>query len=224
MIRPRSRLILAALLLPIRHVVAQQPLVVPRGPAPTLDGTVDTVEWRGSLVRSVRGGGQVFFRRDDRYLYVGVRSRKPGFAAVCIEHGDTVSLLQAASALGEARFAGTGARRRQVQEFDWQLRGGADTADARAAEARERFLRQGGWLGTTRAMGATDKEFQIALDRLPPRVVPIQVVYQPDEGKAWSWPMPSPDGCGNPFLMAGINISPVRFRLGAWPRLKVGSR
>jgi hypothetical protein len=185
-----------------------------------IDGTVGAAEWRGSLVVNLAGAGQLFFRHDDRFLYVGIRADEPGFASLCIARADTIRVLQAASALGSARYQRTAHDWALISGFDWQLRSPSRSTRARAE--RQEYLATYGWLATTRQQGARQKEFQIALDQLPRDGIPIALVYRTEAGPSWRWPATMHDGCSSLMLVAGVDVEHLAFAPEQWTRLTLG--
>ena len=112
-----------------------------------------------------------------------------------------------------------GKRYALVAPFDWQLRGNGKGHDQ--AEARERYVRKHGYVTTTRSMDSTEKEIQIALDRLPANVIPMTILYRPEDGPYYAWPEIPSDDCGSPMLLAGVNASNPTFEPSAWGQLVI---
>ncbi|HJU69705.1 MAG TPA: hypothetical protein VJ650_15805 [Gemmatimonadaceae bacterium] len=204
------------------------PLAVPRSRAVVIDGTLDQAEWRGSAVVK-RPGGEVLLRHDGKFLYIGVRTVRRGFPSVCVMRGNTVRVMHASFALGDAVYAKQDAMWKLGAPFEWQpltrtFRGDRDLQ-------RARFLAERGWLGSTVAMGnPRHAEMQIALDQLDARDLRISIaVLLEDEGRGEqiaSWSRSGAravrDGCANDRLVRGEAPEKLVFLKSGWTRVRLG--
>ncbi len=197
---------------------AQTRIVVPAGPAPTIDGNMKPTEWRRALVVHT-SHAEIYFLHDAAYLYIAIKSKEPGFASVCLSHADTVTVLQGPWAVGFGTYLRSKGEYRLLRGFDWQLRG--DGKGAEAAEARKAYVRGWGYLATTLPMNEREKEMQIALSHLQTDPTPIAIIYRPNTGNYWGWPASPQDDCGGPRLLAGIDLQPATFEPATWAKISI---
>ena len=181
----------------------EKPVSVPRAAAVVIDGTLDEAEWRGSAVVK-RAEGEVLLRHDGKYLYVGVRTLRRGFPSVCLVRGNTVRVIHASVALGEAVYERKDGVWRLDSPFAWESQG--SVAGEAQDSQRARFLAERAWLGSMVPMGnPRHAEMQIALDQLDARDPRLSVAFLL-EGEG-----------------PGYAPERVRFRKGAWTRLRLGA-
>jgi hypothetical protein len=194
---------------------------VPRSRAVVIDGTLQESEWRGSAIVR-RPDGDVLLRHDGKYLYIGVRAARRGFASVCFAREDTVRVAHASFALGEVVYTRNGTAWQLSAPFAWETP--ARTPGQEAEQRRARFLAEHGWLGSTVPMGnPRHAELQIALDQLNARDLRIGVAFfMEDEGRGEaiaSWPRGRRDDCANDRLVRGYAPERLTFRKNTWTRL-----
>ena len=80
---------------------------VPAGHTPVLDGRLGADEWRGAHRLSLAPEGEVFVRRDDAALYVGVRLLPSCIPSLAVVRDGRVHVLHASASLGTAVGTGT---------------------------------------------------------------------------------------------------------------------
>ncbi len=201
---------------------SESSISVPRSRAVVIDGTIEEAEWRGSAVVK-RRDGEMLLRHDGKYLYIGVRSARPGFPSVCLMRGNTVRVIHASFALGEATYAKKNATWQLGAPFEWEPPARAVGSDR--DPKRIRFLTERGWVGSTVPMGnPRHAEIQIALDQLDPRDLRISVaLFLEDVGRgeeiaSWS-PARVRDGCANERLVRGYAPQKLTFRKNIWTRV-----
>ncbi|NOT06828.1 MAG: hypothetical protein HOP28_01345, partial [Gemmatimonadales bacterium] len=139
------------LLLGVFAFVQGQPQAVPRGSAPTLDGTIGPAEWTDAADLPLGTGGHLYLKHDGRDLHVAIRGSGLILADLCVERGDTVRVLHSSASLGTATYApgGTDSRTR-LGVFAWALRDG--TAESRGPAGRQEHYDRFGWAATTVGM------------------------------------------------------------------------
>ena len=201
-------------------------LPVPRARAVLIDGTVDEEEWRGSVVVR-RPEGELLLRHDGKYLYVGVRANRRGFASVCFARGNTVRVAHASFALGEVAYTRSGGSWNLRAPFEWTFP--PRTLGPHVDRSRARFLAEHGWIGSTVPMGdPRHAEMQIALDQFDPRDLRIGVAFfLEDEGRGegiGSWAAVGAraggrDACADNRLVRGYPPERLTFRTKAWTKL-----
>jgi hypothetical protein len=198
------------------HVMSGPPVKVPRGPAPVVDGKVDSVEWRGSAIEQLANGLTVRLRHDGAHLFLGVTSSSgEGFPSVCAVRNDTIRVLHASAALGAilySRAAGqTGGGSVWSTRDTAFVYGMRNTAlNENASRERSEYLSRHGWVGSTFRMGqGRAHEIQLSLELLDPassRRPRIALGYYREGGAPVTWPeslAAAGEGCAEPHLIQG---------------------
>lgn len=201
-------------------VPQESTVTAPRGTA-TLDGTLAPGEWSGAFVGQLTGNGEIRLMHDGGYLYLGVRHRGILVVTVCLDQGDSVSVLHSSAALGTAVYRRAENLWDLVRRFTWELRDSTMTAVAQ--QEREAFLRREGWVATNGYTGArTDTEFKIAMPsgRVRLAVAPMSVGENYQE-MAW-WPRWLADGCRVPDLLSGHLPERLHFAPESWMNVIAG--
>ncbi len=203
----------------------ETPIAVPRSRAVVIDGTIEEGEWRGSAVVK-RRDGEMLLRHDGKYLYIGIRSARRGFPSVCLMRGNTVRVIHASFALGEAMYAKTNATWRLDAPFEWEPPARAVGSDR--DPQRMRFLTERGWVGSTVPMGnPRHAEIPNALDQLDPRDLRVSVAFfledagRGEEIASWSRTR-ARDGCANERLVRGYAPQKLTFRKSGWTKVRLG--
>ena len=171
-------------------VQASDPVNVPEGSAPIVDGTLSSGEWGDALSVPLNEESTLFLKHAHGYLYLAVRATTRGIPSPLIVRGGEVHVLHASAALGTAIYTQEEEMWSLRQGFEWRCRTRGFTATAVAE--RDLFLEQEGWLGTIGYLGTpTEFEYMLLLDKEPLQMLflfletttPFQVL---------SWPL-SPD-------------------------------
>jgi hypothetical protein len=199
------------------------PVKVPRGPAPVIDGRIDSTEWRGSAVEQLANGLTVRLRHDGQHLFIGVSSTEEGFPSVCAVKGDTIRILHASAALGAIVYGRNGA--------EWSSR---DTAfvygmrnvalNEQAAGERREYLAEHRWVASTFRMGqgrAHEIQMSLALLDRSPR---IAIGYYRNQGAQVAWPeslVSAGEGCAELELLRGYATAHPQFRPEAYVELEL---
>jgi hypothetical protein len=87
-----------------------------------LDGIISDNEWKGAKQYGLSNGGKLLMKKNNNDLYLALVAEKKAWAHVYLSHNDTVSVLHASAALGEAKYVKENNLWRVVQSFNWQLR------------------------------------------------------------------------------------------------------
>lgn len=195
-------------------IASSPPVKVPRGPAPVIDGTIDSVEWRGSAVERLANGLTVRLRHDGAHLFVGVSSTDEGFPSLCAVQGDTIRVLHASAALGAVPYVRGGSEwSSRDTAFSYGMRNTA--LNEQAVRERREYLAQRRWVASTFRMGqGKSHEVQLSLQLLD-QVPRIAMGYFRTQGALASWPQPlvaAGEGCAEPVLVRGAVPAHPRFR------------
>lgn len=193
---------------PTAETLAHLALSATAGDPPVLDGQISPGEWNDALHQEFTGGGELLLMHSDGYLYLAVRTNfatpTDVVSAVCLAHGDQVSILHSSASLGTAIFERNSAQWQATQTFDWALNElSADPAEAE--RQRQTFLTENRWLATLGTATTTGEvEYQIAVPEepfslalaylLPPRASRLEA--------AW-WPAGLADDCRKVTLLQG---------------------
>ena len=70
----------------------------------TLDGRVDSLEWKKATSYPLQHSGEVKIMSDQNYIYVAVKGGSRGWSHVYAKRGATVRVLHASAALGTAVY------------------------------------------------------------------------------------------------------------------------
>jgi hypothetical protein len=205
------------------------PVKVPRGPAPAIDGRIDSTEWRGSAVEQLANGLTVRLRHDGQHLFIGVSSTEEGFPSVCAVKGDTIRILHASAALGAVSYGRAAGQ--QGSEAIWSS---GDTAfvygmrnvalNEQAAGERREYLAEHRWVASTFRMGqgrAHEVQMSLALLDGAPR---IALGYHRNQGAQVAWPeslVSAGEGCAELELVRGYATAHPRFRPETYVELEL---
>lgn len=199
---------------------AEPRLVVPKGPAPRLDGAIGDAEWEGAVRVELDAGGEALFVQDGERLHVGIRGPAEGWSHVYLAGADTVRVLHASAALGSVRYGRAADGSWHTEDtFVYELR---DTSlSPEAEEARAAYLASHGWVATLSRMGEPgEQEFAIDLGRLPPEPR-IAVLQASDPEAPTAWPTLSDDATRRPELVRGDAPTPLSLDPDTWAALEL---
>lgn len=193
-------------------------LIVPRGEAALIDGTLEMDEWQLADQFELSGGGQLFLMHAEGYLYIGIRARPEPVTSICIDQGEQVSVLHSSAALGTAIYENAGEVWELVQDFEWCCRETTDSPQAQ--ENRADHLEQNGWLANNGRMGVPEEvEFQIYMPEDQLRMA-VTSIGAPDYEQINWWPQPMDDDCRNPQMIRGSIPDPAQFLVADWSLLE----
>lgn len=198
-------------------------LTVPMGAAIDLDGKIGEDEWKAALRVPLEGGGALYLRHDAKYVYVGLRGERQGWAHVYVKRGDEVVVRHASASLGTAIYAKSDGGKWQPKKGfptaggEWALRETALTPEARTL--REKFLAREGWVATNNNMGKTEIELALARNGLGEQPV-LAFAYMSDPTKPLLFPPKLADGCTSAELLVGNTPRELAFAPDTWARLR----
>ncbi|MBU1050294.1 hypothetical protein KKG90_09765 [Candidatus Bipolaricaulota bacterium] len=154
------------LLMAARAVQAADPVIVPRGSAPVLDGELSPDEWSDAFSISLNSDSTLFLKHAEGFLYLAVQATTMGVPSPLIVRNGIIHVLHASAALGTALYVPEEDAWILSQSFIWQCR--ARGFSQAALAERNQFLESEGWLGTIGYLGSPNTfEFQILLDEGP---------------------------------------------------------
>ena len=73
-------------------------------PGIQLDGVISDGEWENVTEHKLAGGGRLMMKKENKILFVAMIGNKKAWAHVYLSHRDTIKVLHASAALGEARY------------------------------------------------------------------------------------------------------------------------
>lgn len=215
----RSIALTAAITLCVTLFAADDPnrIAVPRiSTAPTIDGTINRMEWKGAVRVPLSGNqGYALLTHDGNFLYVGLVGAKPGVASLCTRGKSGVRVFHASAALGTAAFLQEKGKWRMTRGFTWTNR---DTGKSEAAIAdRNKTLATTAWFANTSPTATVEREYQISVRGL--REVPLTITfftYTPEEQKLHYWPASLEDDCADSELAGGFTDREYTFDPSKW--------
>lgn len=210
--------LLATLALPQTMQPETRGLAVPSGPAIDLDGKLGAEEWQGALRQPLGTAGELFLRRDEHNLYLGLRGPSEGWTHVYVQDGDAILVRHASAALGTALYLrdelGKWQPAQPFPERDgWALRDPGLSPERRAE--RLEFLEREGWVASNNAMGKKECELVLARRALGEQVR-LAVAFVSNPTKPQLWPAALADACALPALLAGTTPADLVFRPETW--------
>ena len=190
------------------------PVHVPFGTVPVLDGTLAADEWEDAFSIPLNEESTLFLKHAEGYLFLAVRAMTMGVPSPLVVQGDEVHALHASAALGTAIYAQEVGVWGLQQSFEWQCR--TRGFSAYAVEERARFLEQNGWLGTIGYVGTpTEFEYKILLDEEPLRML-FLFLETTDPLQLLSWPVPADVADAYLEIITGPIPNEVSFDFDRW--------
>jgi hypothetical protein len=196
-------------------------LPAPRGDTPVIDGVRAEGEWDDALRVELLGGGAMFLKHDDEFLYLLVTGKKKGLASICVERREGIAILHASAALGTADYQGRFDDAALKRSFFFELRDTGRSLEAK--KARKTFLKRELWFANTSREGSLIREFQISLDIAAEHGrIPMAVTwFTSDDATLAYWPEDLSDDCLNLELIKGNTPETLDFQPHRWPVVTV---
>lgn len=196
---------------------ASDPVSVPNGSAPTIDGTLSSDEWDDALAIALNADSTLFIKHAHGYMYLAVHATTMGVPSPLIVRDGEIYVLHASAALGTAIYTPEEEMWSLRRSFTWQCRT-RGFSDGAVAE-RNRFLETEGWLGTIGYLGMPPMfEYKILLGDEPLRIL-FLFLEVTDPLQLLSWPV-SPDIASSHLeIITGSIPSTAMFDLDSWALL-----
>lgn len=162
-------------------------LVVPRGPIPTIDGTIEPTEWAGAAITVMDDGTELLWLHADGSLYLGVLNDTIGAVNLVAAEDDEIRVLHSSAALGSASYErqedGTW---RLEHDFEWCCRSAADS------DGRALLLAGEGWQASIGYSGTRGHiEYRLMLGTGELRVA-VAYIYADGSDSIAYWPQDLP--------------------------------
>jgi hypothetical protein len=183
-----------------------------------LDGVIHESEWRDAIQFDLENGGKVLIKKTDNELYVGLKAQQKAWAHVYLLHGDTVRVLHASAALGEARYVRKAGSWQNVQTFNWELRE-RNFNDDLLRKQQAHYLRNG-WVSNNNNTGnGMTFEFKVDLTRTDNRPLPFACVVAEVPFSLHYFPATLNDHTILQRLVQGYTPDSLKFNPGSWQRI-----
>lgn len=183
----------------------------------TLDGRVDSLEWKKAKSYPLQHGGEIKIMSDQRYIYIGIRGETKGWSHVYSKRGTTVKVLHASAALGTAVYEVQKKSWEATQSFQWELR---DTSLSEGVlNNRLEYLKKNGWVATLTTMNAKEQEFIISRALFDSTGMRIAIVRGSVAKSLHYWPATLKDGTLTEQLVYGQPPDSVMFDFTTWSTL-----
>jgi len=185
---------------------------------PVIDGKIDPTEWVGAHKGDLSGGGKVWVLQRGGFIYVAVRGARPGLASLCAFQGDTVRILHASAATGEARFSRSAGAWIQTAGFEWRLRD-SSLAGGPVVPQYDEMVQEIGWTANPSGVGSPDREFRIRADIVDALAVTFLATAEPMT--LAYWPSTVADDCRiNLRIAQGFLPASATFDPSGWYRIQ----
>ncbi|MFC1575060.1 hypothetical protein ACFL5A_00235 [Gemmatimonadota bacterium] len=176
--------ILSTLLLILFSGVQDEPVRIPPGTVPEIDGFLSPGEWDDALRLPFSGGEAVLLKESGGNLFVGVHGATGGFVSLGFGGQDSLKIFHASTALITASFVRHGETWERTHGFTEALAEGGTpyprSADRTSRGYMDAQYEQFGWTANVVTLGPpTDPEFKIRVSDHPLRATYLSVVmYQ----------------------------------------------
>lgn len=179
-----------------------------------IDGVISEGEWEGATEYELSPGGRMKLKQQQSTLYVAIQVDKKAWSHIYLSSGDTLMVLHASAALGQATYVKRADRWYPVQSFEWALREKDYNDDLAAKQALH--YRQFGWVANNNNMNdGRVFEFQLDLSRWnKPRsfaCVAIEIPMVPHY-----FPAGLKDDTILPKLLQGYTPDSLQFSMKDW--------
>jgi len=193
---------------------ATDPIIVPDGSVPIIDGTLSSDEWSDALSIPLNEDSTLFLKHAEGFLYLAVQATTMGVPSPLIVRDGEVYVLHASAALGTGIYIQEEAEWALQQGFTWQCRTPGFTTTAVAE--RDLFLEQEGWLGTIGYLGTpTEFEYLILLDEEPLQML-FLFLETTNPFQVLSWPVSQDVAASYLEIITGPIPSEATFDLDTW--------
>lgn len=190
------------------------PVVIPEGSVPIIDGTLSSDEWADALSIPLNEDSTLFLKHAEGFLYLAVQATTMGVPSPLIVRNGEVCVLHASAALGTAIYAQEEEAWILTHGFTWQCRTGGFTAAAVAE--RDLFLKQEGWLGTIGHLGIpTEFEYMLLLGEEPLQML-FLFLETTNPFQVLSWPVSQDIASSYLEIITGPIPGEATFDLDTW--------
>jgi hypothetical protein len=184
-----------------------------------IDGIVSPGEWENATDHSLSAGGTMKIKKDHNELYIAISATNKAWAHVYITSGDTIKVLHASAALGQANYIPRNDHWTPVQPFEWALRERAYNDDL--ANKQQAHYQQFGWVANNNNMGdGKTFEYHIDLSRMKGKTVSFACVAAEIPLNLHFYPTLT-DHTILPKLVQGYTPDSLQFRVREWESISL---
>lgn len=188
------------------------------GSIPLIDGNIVETEWNDALNLDLNGGEFVKVKKNGHYLFIALKGKQGGFSSVCINFGDTVSVLHSSTNLITANYVLNGNKWILTKEFS------ALKNSKRNVQNPEHLqLKEFGWNANLVSVGdPSETEFKIDTRKFGKELNISIVFYQFKAKIRYAKSPPNlKDGSLNKNLIEGGRIGQLLLSPEGWLRVKI---
>jgi hypothetical protein len=182
-----------------------------------LDGSVTENLWEKAKHVSLKNGGELLLLKKENTLWAALKHNKKGWVHVYQGTGDTVRVLHASAALGEAVYIKKDKKWEPSRTFQWELRDKVYNEDLKTKQ--ENYYKQHGWVANNNNMSdGMNFEFKIHVQDNPDKTSFAFVILD-DPDNPHYYPFSIKDDALLPKLLQGYISGPLVFELNGWEKL-----
>lgn len=191
--------------------------IIQYGPVPAIDGRLGDEEWAAAAKAPMSDGGVVRMLPHGDALFVAVKGPRPGLASLCVAKGNSVRILHASAAVGEATFERWGDMWMKRAGFEWGIRD-SPTRGPTPVGAQNEWVSRSGWIANASAAGSPEREFKIAAKAVDYIGVTFLSIDQPMA--VTYWPTTMNDDCRTVKVAQGYLPDTAKFDPKSWFKAK----
>lgn len=192
----------------------------PDNPPIHIDGFISPGEWENATEHTLSGGGTIKIKKNHTDLYVAITATNKAWAHVYINSGDTIKVLHASAALGQAKYIPRNNHWTPTQSFEWALRDRVYNDDL--ASKQQEHYRQFGWVANNNNMGdGKTFEYRIDLSRMKGTIVSVAGVTAEVPLNLHFYPTTLTDHTILPKLVQGNTPDSLQFRVNEWETISL---
>lgn len=182
---------------------------------PKLDGQVTPGEWTNAEAHDLKGCGKVWLLKNKNELYVALTGETNGWAHVYMISHDTVRVLHASAALGDAAYVKRGDTWQPVKSFAYELRDRIHN-DVTIGKQNS-YYKSNGWVANNNNSGdGKTLEFRIDLARLGTGPSPMAFIFLSDLKHPHHFPLGLTDDTVFEELTRGETPARLKFVKETW--------
>jgi hypothetical protein len=182
-----------------------------------LDGVINEHEWSNAKEYRLSGGGKLLVKKTNKELYLAMAGDKQAWAHVYLHRQDTIQVMHASAALGEAKYIKQNQLWRNIGTFQWALR--EKEYNDELAKKQQAHYQKHGWVANNNNMGnGMTFEFKLNLSHPDPvsfacvlAQVPLELSY---------FPISLSDNAILPKLIQGYTPDSLQFDPTRWEKVK----
>ena len=198
-----------------------QTVKIPIGSSVKIDGILEKEEWLNAIKQEFIGGESILFQHDSKFLYLGIRGEKGGFASVCVLYEDTIYVCHTSMGLITAKYVRE--KNQWVQTHEFRSETQHEIGELQNIDDKMKLsLKEYGWFANTLNYGNTnEKEYKISLNKFKKSSTSISIVFYQHSGKIQFAHAPSDlsDGSMNSELVRGGNVKYLSFNPNSWLKI-----